>query len=154
MGVKVLRDDDDNDDDDVFGRDGSLGGSLGGSLDIGARPEPGSAARASGGKFWDPDEMLFWGVGSAKRWGEAPAEWIVDAAGDVIEDHWVGDDPESDGEKDEGDDEETGDEDEDEVEEEEEEEEEVEEEEEESDIELEGRRTAKRRRTARGGGQR
>ena len=54
-----------------------------------------NALRLSKGKVWDPDEFLFWGVGSAKRWGERPAEWMLDAAGDVLEAHWVGDDPDS-----------------------------------------------------------
>ena len=146
-GLAVGSDEDGDDDDDGDGdgdgdgddrdrdrdRDGSLGGSVGGSVDGSVkRPKPGSAARASGGKFWDPDEVLFWGVGSAQRWGATPAEWIVDAVGDVVEDHWVGDDPESDGEKDDEDDEdEDGEEMED-------EEDEEEEEEEESDLELEG----------------
>jgi phosphorylated CTD-interacting factor 1 len=58
-----------------------------------------AALRLSKGKVWDPDEFLFWGVGSAKRWGERPAEWMLDAAGDVLEAHWVGEDPDSDEEE-------------------------------------------------------
>jgi phosphorylated CTD-interacting factor 1 len=54
-----------------------------------------AALRLSKGKVWDPDEFLFWGVGSARRWGERPAEWMLDAAGDVLEAHWVGEDPDS-----------------------------------------------------------
>ena len=60
-----------------------------------------TALRLSKGKVWDPDEFLFWGVGSAKRWGERPAEWMLDAAGDVLEAHWVGEDPDSEEEEEE-----------------------------------------------------
>ena len=55
-----------------------------------AAAEEKDALRLSKGKVWDPDEFLFWGVGSAKRWGERPADWMLDAAGDVLEAHWVG----------------------------------------------------------------
>jgi hypothetical protein len=61
-----------------------------------------AALRLSKGKVWDPDEFLFWGVGSARRWGERPAEWMLDAAGDVLEAHWVGEDPDSEEEDEEG----------------------------------------------------
>ena len=64
-----------------------------------AAAEEKDALRLSKGKVWDPDEFLFWGVGSAKRWGERPADWMLDAAGDVLEAHWVGEDPDSDEEE-------------------------------------------------------
>ena len=67
----------------------------------GSGTEERDATRLSRGKVWDPDEFLFWGVGSAKRWGERPAEWVLDAAGDVLEAHWVGEDPDSEEEEDE-----------------------------------------------------
>jgi phosphorylated CTD-interacting factor 1 len=90
-----------------------------------------AALRLSKGKVWDPDEFLFWGVGSAKRWGERPAEWMLDAAGDVLEAHWVGEDPDSEeeDEEEEGEEAEEGDS---------EEEGEDEDEASESDLELEG----------------
>ena len=60
-----------------------------------------SALRLSKGKVWDPGEFLFWGVGSGSRWGEQPSDWILDTAGEFLEQHWVGEDPESDGEEEE-----------------------------------------------------
>jgi len=60
-----------------------------------------SALRRSKGKVWDPSEFLFWGVGSGSRWGERPSDWILDTAGEFLEQHWVGEDPESDGEEEE-----------------------------------------------------
>ena len=59
-----------------------------------ARKKRAAGGARGGGPSWDPDAVLFFGVGSGKRWGVRPADWIIDAAGDVIEDHWVGDDPE------------------------------------------------------------
>ena len=52
---------------------------------------------------------LFWGAGSAGRWGKRPAGWVVENVAECIEDHWVGDDPE-DGEDEEGDEEDDDDE--------------------------------------------
>ena len=67
-----------------------------------------SALRLSKGKVWDPGEFLFWGVGSGSRWGEQPSDWILDTAGEFLEQHWVGEDPESDGEEEEEEEEEEG----------------------------------------------
>ena len=81
------------------------------------------AARGRSALAWNPDAVLFFGVGSGKRWGSAPAEWVVEAAGEAVEDHWVGEDPEdeadedppeTDDEEDEDEEEETGNESEDE----------------------------------------
>ena len=52
---------------------------------------------------------MFWGAGSAGRWGKRPAGWVVENVAECIEDHWVGDDPE-DGEDEEGDEEDDDDE--------------------------------------------
>lgn len=60
-----------------------------------------SALKLSKGKIWDPDAFLFWGVGSGKRWGKQPSEWILNAAGEFLEEHWVGEDPESEEEEEE-----------------------------------------------------
>jgi phosphorylated CTD-interacting factor 1 len=108
--VTKKRDDgDDGDDGDVSSDDGSSGedaatrvggrGATDATDATDAAAEEKDALRLSKGKVWDPDEFLFWGVGSAKRWGERPADWMLDAAGDVLEAHWVGEDPDSDEEE-------------------------------------------------------
>ena len=87
-------------DDDGFGGvkgRGDGGGRVNGGAVVGSR--------------WDFEDVrrLFWGAGSAGRWGKkGPAGWVVDAVGECIEDHWVGDDPETDGEDDEDEGEEDG----------------------------------------------
>ena len=129
-GTKRSADDDaDGDGDDAAGKDSDGDGS--GDSDAtdddgfdarGARRRAagsgGGTAGAGGGAVWDFGDVrrLFWGAGSAGRWGKRPAGWVVENVAECIEDHWVGDDPE-DGEDEEGDeeddDDEGGDEDED-----------------------------------------
>jgi hypothetical protein len=100
--VTKKRDDgDDGDDGDVSSDDGSSGedaatrvggrGATDATDATDAAAEEKDALRLSKGKVW--------GVGSAKRWGERPADWMLDAAGDVLEAHWVGEDPDSDEEE-------------------------------------------------------
>ena len=111
-GTKRSDDDDDGDGDDATGEDS--GGDGNGSGDSDATDDDGFDARGSrrraagsggGGAIWDFGDVrrLFWGAGSAGRWGKRPAGWVLENVAECIEDHWVGDDPE-DGEDEEGDD--------------------------------------------------
>ena len=121
-GTKRSGDDDGHDDDDD-GHDAAgeeSGGDGNGSGDSDATDDDGFDARGSrrraagsggGGAIWDFGDVrrLFWGAGSAGRWGKRPAGWVVENVAECIEDHWVGDDPE-DGEDEEGDEEDDDDE--------------------------------------------
>ena len=114
-GLKKSNGDDEEDEEDVD-VDGS------GESDVtdddgfgGANGRGDGGGRVNGGAVvgsrWDFEDVrrLFWGAGSAGRWGKkGPAGWVVDAVGECIEDHWVGDDPETDGEDDEDEGEEDG----------------------------------------------
>ena len=118
-GTKQSNDDDGGGDgDDAAGEDsgGDGSGDSDATDDDGFDAASGARRRAGGsgggGAIWDFGDVrrLFWGAGSAGRWGKRPAGWVVESVAECIEDHWVGDDPE-DGEDEEGDEEDDEDED-------------------------------------------